>query len=456
MDSNAFVKMAFNEPSTFKRMMPYVDKYYTTKSMWQATALAIIRKFYEEHNEIPSRGVTLRIAKANLKSDDIEDYNELEKNSSEIMSQSDVKHYRSTIIKWLKKQLLSNMLSQSSESLDAAEQGNDEYFKALIDDISTLDRIEARPLYLCADAGKFLEKDESIGLTCGVRELDRYMNNNVGPTYGEIVCYMGGTGVGKSNFLCNAAVKAIMMKKNVLYVTLEIHTRQLIYRLVSIVVGMMRMTGSDPTLHGVTISNLSDHRKRCMEVLRELSATCGADIAISDLPGKTLTAEGLSGIIDDYRRNGFHPDVIIVDYLDEMTTKHASLKDGDYSRLKHIASDLRSLASKQNVLVITATQTNRGKDDDDEIIDLNRTAESYGKNHSLDYVISINQHESERQSSQIRLFIVKNRNGKNKVGVRGKIDLTTLYYHVTGELDGSEKSLDNISQVRSGGDFDDE
>jgi len=452
MDSDAFVKMAFNDPSSFKRIMPYVEKYYSTKSLWQATALAIIRKFYEEHDEIPSREVTLRIARANLKVDSAEDYAELERNVGYIMPQTDVKHYRSVINLWLKKQLLADMLSQSQESLDAAREGNDEYFRGLIDEIAAIDRLEAKPLFLSIDVARFLERDTEEGLTCGFKELDKHMNLS-GPVRGEIVCYMGRTGIGKSNFMCNAAINAVMKKKNVLYVTLEIHTKQLIYRLVSILIGMLRHTGSDPSLNNIVIGNLHEHKKICVEKLKEFTTTYGSDIAIADLPGKTLNAEALGGIIDDYRRTGFHPDIVILDYLDEMMTKHASLKDGDYSRLKHIAGDLRSLATKQQVLIITGTQTNRAKEEEDEIIDLERTAESYGKNHSLDYVISINQHESERQASQMRLFIVKNRNGLNKVGVRGKMDPTTLFYHVTSDLVHNERPMDEAGKEKAGSDF---
>jgi hypothetical protein len=102
---------------------------------------------------------------------------------------------------------------------------------------------------------------------------------------------------------------------------------------------------------------------------------------------------------------------------------------------------MRGIAKNENVLVYSATQTNRsgvkssgGKpgQEDTAHIDLDKAAESFGKAMPVDYVISLNQTEDEYRKGQrddknnkdedlkpatIRLWIAKNRNGPKFVSI---------------------------------------
>ena len=83
---------------------------------------------------------------------------------------------------------------------------------------------------------------------------------------------------------------------------------------------------------------------------------------------------------------------------------------------------------KRQVLIFTATQTNRSGSGTDQLIDLNKTAESFGKNMPLDYVISLNQTDQERQAElpRLRFFIAKNRNGPKHETVTCTIDYSKM------------------------------
>ena len=88
----------------------------------------------------------------------------------------------------------------------------------------------------------------------------------------------------------------------------------------------------------------------------------------------------------------------------------------------------RGLAKNEEVLIYTATQTNRGGMDGDRPIDLNKSAESFGKQFALDYVVSLNQSMDERSQNpaQLRFFVAKNRNGPKHVTITCEIDYTTM------------------------------
>ncbi|MDP1712584.1 MAG: DnaB-like helicase C-terminal domain-containing protein [Candidatus Nanopelagicaceae bacterium] len=436
MDQDAFIKMAFNDPTTFKRMIPYIGDHHVKKP-WQAVVLAVIKTFYEEHQEVPTRTVVTDIVKSKLTTTHSDEYAEIEKNVNHVLAPVEVKHYRSEMNNWLKQQKLTTMVS-SDEAVTACEEGDDDFFREKLAEVMSIDRTDERPTFLSKDIDVLLDERSVQSLTCGFRDLDRYMNRT-GPARGEAVCFMGRTGVGKSNMLCNAAIQALMMGIRVAYITLELHTPLVAQRMTSILIGRYLHDGSCRDMSGVTIGNILSNKDKCAALIKQTCRNCKSDIAIFDVPGKTLTADGVSGYIEELKRSGFQPDIVIIDYLDEMLTKSAPTKDGDYGRLKHISSDIRSLAARQNVLILTATQINRSKpDDEDDVIDLERTAESYGKNHPLDYIISLNQSPSERTESQMRLFIVKNRNGRPYVGIRGVIDPERLSFNFVCVLDNTE------------------
>jgi replicative DNA helicase len=136
-------------------------------------------------------------------------------------------------------------------------------------------------------------------------------------------------------------------------------------------------------------------------------------------------------LLDNLRRTeSFQPDVIILDYMDLMVSRNAGYNKDDYTRQKHVANEIRGLAKNENVLVFTATQTNRsGSGGGEELADLNKAAESFGKQFALDYVISLNQSRAQRRAEpfpQITMYIAKNRNGPRSEQINCTIDYNTM------------------------------
>jgi replicative DNA helicase len=131
-------------------------------------------------------------------------------------------------------------------------------------------------------------------------------------------------------------------------------------------------------------------------------------------------------LLDNLKRTkGWKPDVIILDYMDLMVSRVADYNKTDYDRQKHVANEIRGLAKNENVLVFTATQTNRSGAMGEELADLNKAAESFAKQFSLDYIVSLNQSDSDRKATphpRIRFFIAKNRNGPKHEQVECEIE----------------------------------
>jgi replicative DNA helicase len=118
--------------------------------------------------------------------------------------------------------------------------------------------------------------------------------------------------------------------------------------------------------------------------------------------------------------------------------------DGDYTQQKSVSNEIRGLARNENVLVHTATQTNRSAIETvnsrngantnapqlSNMIDIDKAAESFGKNMATDYVITLNQSRDSYNdpNPRIGLFVAKNRNGPKYVVVETEISYNFMKF----------------------------
>ena len=86
---------------------------------------------------------------------------------------------------------------------------------------------------------------------------------------------------------------------------------------------------------------------------------------------------------------------------------------------------VRGVAMEYNLLVWTATQTNRQGKMVKFITDA-ELGDSYGKIRTCDFAISLNQSEEEYDEGKMRGFVMKSRNGRTRFAVPMEIDYSTL------------------------------
>ena len=141
---------------------------------------------------------------------------------------------------------------------------------------------------------------------------------------------------------------------------------------------------------------------------------------------------------------GFIPSVIIIDYADIMrsTKSYDSLRH----ELKLIYEELRNLAMDLNVPIWTASQANRDSAKSD-IVGLENMSEAYGKAMVADVVVSLSRKPTEKSTNAGRLFVAKNRAGKDGIVFPLCIDTAKSTFEI---LDESALSLDEaVKQTNS-------
>ena len=163
----------------------------------------------------------------------------------------------------------------------------------------------------------------------------------------------------------------------------------------------------DSNLCDIPSNEIQDHKT---EVLQKYENMDLGRLIIKEYPTGSASTVTIRNHIEKLMLKGFIPSVIIVDYADIMrpTRSYDSLRH----ELKLIYEELRNLAMDINVPVWTASQANRDSANAD-IVGLENMSEAYGKAMVADVVISISRKATEKASGDGRLFVAKNRAGKD-------------------------------------------
>lgn len=132
--------------------------------------------------------------------------------------------------------------------------------------------------------------------------------------------------------------------------------------------------------------------------------------------------------IEKLSLKGFRPHLILIDYADIMrsTRSYDSLRH----ELKLVYEELRNLAMEMRLPIWTASQANRDSANSD-IVGLENMAEAYGKAMVADVVISISRKAEEKATGAARLFVAKNRAGRDGILFPVMIDTSQSRFTLT-------------------------
>lgn len=237
---------------------------------------------------------------------------------------------------------------------------------------------------------------------------------------GEIGVVTANTGVGKSHWLVAMGCNAMRVGKNVLHYTFELteHAVGLRY---------------DSNLCNIPSNEVQDRKEEVLKTYQDMDL---GRLIIKEYPTGSASAITVRNHIEKLMLKGFVPSIIIIDYADIMrsTKSYDSLRH----ELKLIYEELRNLAMDLNIPIWTASQANRDSAKSD-IVGLENMSEAYGKAMVADVVVSLSRKPTEKATSSGRLFVAKNRAGKDGIVFPLDIDTSRSCFKI---LDESALTLD--------------
>lgn len=224
-----------------------------------------------------------------------------------------------------------------------------------------------------------------------------------------------------SHFLVQLGAAAMAVGKNVLHYTMELNES---------VVGIRY----DSHICRIPSNDVYDRRD---DVIRHYADNPMGKLIIKEYPTKTPTVNTIRSHIEKAILKGIAPGLIVIDYADVMR----STKQYDSMRheLQHVYEEVRNLAGEMSVPVWTASQANRDSSNSD-VVGLENMSEAYGKAMTADVVVSLSRKPMEKATGAARLFIAKNRAGRDGLVYPCRID--TSMSHIEILEDSDEQTLE--------------
>ena len=210
---------------------------------------------------------------------------------------------------------------------------------------------------------------------------------------------LAGTGVGKSLFMCHMASSALMMNKNVLYITLEMSEERIAERI-------------DANIMNVPMKDLPDMSKKDYgKKIGRLKSKTQGKLIVKEYPTAAAHAGHFRHLLQELEiKKDFKPDIIFIDYLNICASQRIRPGQGanSYTLVKSIAEELRGVAVECDVPIMSATQTTRsgfGSTD----IGLEDTSESFGLPATADLMFALITSEELEELDQLVVKQLKNR-----------------------------------------------
>lgn len=267
-------------------------------------------------------------------------------------------------------------------------------------------------------------------ITCplGIKQLDKKGVLSGGLGRGELGVITAPTGVGKSHFLVHAGAEALRVGKNVIHYTFELS---------ECAVGLRY----DSNLCNIASNDVIDNKEDIIEKYKDMSL---GRLIIKEYPTGSATVLTIRNHIEKLLLKSFIPSLIIIDYADIMRSSRKM--DSLRHELKLIYEELRNLSMDLNVPIWTASQANREASNAD-VVGLENMSEAYGKAMVADVVLSISRKPLEKSSGGGRLFVAKNRIGRD--GMLFPIHLDTSMSKLSIVEDAGEMTLNEAAKSDS-------
>lgn len=248
----------------------------------------------------------------------------------------------------------------------------------------------------------------------GLDRLDAHDILRGGLGRGEIGVIAANTGVGKSHFLVAMGCAAMKAGKNVIHYTFELSEHE---------------TGKryDSNLCNIPSNEIVERKQEVIDKYKNMNL---GKLIIKEYPSGSASVHTIRNHIEKLKLKGFVPSLVVVDYADVMKSSRAY--DSLRHELKLIYTELRNLAGELNIPVWTASQANRDSSKSD-IVGLENMSEAYGKAQVADIVLSISRKPMEKADGGGRIFVAKNRAGKDGLVFPINIDTSKSQFEILDE-----------------------
>jgi KaiC/GvpD/RAD55 family RecA-like ATPase len=292
------------------------------------------------------------------------------------------------------------------KSADLLEKGEFDPVEKLIKDAVQISLTKDMGTDYFDDPKSRLEKYFSSGgqVSTGWPSVDKLLYG--GFSRGELNIFAGGSGSGKSLVMMNIALSWLQQGLSGVYVSLELSEELCALR-------------TDAMLAGMSTKDI----RRDMDTTElkvKLYSKKSGQYRIKALPAQSNINDVRAYLKEVQVQTGIKVDFVMVDYLDLLMPVSAKVSPNDlFVKDKYVSEELRNLAKELNVLLVTASQLNRGAVEEVEF-DHSHISGGISKINTADNVFGIFTSRAMKERGRYQIQCMKSR---SSTGVGQKVDL---------------------------------
>lgn len=393
MNWKIFFKIFLTDRDTFFKFIAVVDE-SIFKSNVMTNVFILIKKFFSKYKKLPTIDIlTLFLEKMPLsEKENLAEYTAFLKEIEELKVDIDIEAFQDELLRVIKNYEVEKFILKTANKIEHVS------FEDILTDVREI-ATKFEPKSAGVDvtnverAIKQIRHDVQDKVTTGMPSLDKLLYGGFGT--GEICILMAPAGRGKSFWLLNSMYGAMLGQKNTLYITYELYEKSVLRRLYSRIAYASKKELMDE-------EQVARAANRFFTLAKSKSRIIYA-------PSRSMTVEGIENTLEQqYIYFDFVPDIIFVDYLDLISPRAADMRLEMRHRLQAITEDLRSLAIRRNIPLVTVTQASRTSLNKIKMTEAH-ISESYGKVMVSDVLLGLMQTDEEKQAKRARIGVLKNR-----------------------------------------------
>ena len=408
-----FLRFLVTDPDVFVRVNNIVEPYMFNRKYREA--VEFLKDHANKYNSIPTLEQLEAVNGINLKP--VEDAHD-----------SHMSWFMDEFETFCRHKALEKAILDSTDLLENKDYGSVE---ALIKEATSVGLVSDFGLDYYENPKERLQwiKDQAGAISTGWKNFDQKLYG--GLNRGELTVFAGGSGAGKSLFLQNLGVNWSQAGLNTVYLSLELSEQLSSMRIDAMV--------SEYATRDV-MKNMDDvHLKVVMK------GKGAGKFRIKQM-SNGINANDIRSFLREYEiQTGVKVDCLLVDYLDLMMPISGKVSASDlFIKDKYVSEELRNLAVELNILLVTASQLNRGAVEEIEF-DHSHIAGGISKIQTADNVIGIFTSNAMRERGRYQIQFMKTRSSS---GVGSKVDLKfnpeTLRIE---DLEEDEDQYDTINTI---------
>jgi len=365
-----------------KEILRYYDKYHTTPSM--------------DILKVELKKVTNEVLKVSIREQLREAYE---------ASADDLEYVREEFSTFCKNQQLKQALLNSVDLLKA---GDYDSIKSMVENALKAGQDKNVGHEYNKDVESRYREDHRTVIPTPWDRINDLLQGGLGN--GDFGLIFGNPGGGKSWSLIALGGYAVRLGFNVLHYTLELGESYVGRRY-------------DAFFSKIPVDRITQNRSKIEEIVPELPG----QLIIKEFPTGKATINTIESHIKKVTDLGVKPDLIIIDYVDLLSTrKRTADRKGE---IDDIYISTKGLARELNIPIWSVSQVNRAGAKDD-IVEGDKAAGSYDKIMITDVCISLSRKRKDKVNGTGRFHIMKNRYGMDGLTFGVKADTSTGHFEV--------------------------